>query len=240
MPTPQLPGFGDASAFTRWTKSIDYRLNLLFEKLNNVLANTGLSIPSPGVTQVDGTLNVLGTQNVSGTLNVSGNETVGGTLNVTGNTVIGGTLSLPNGIINNAALANPTAFGFGGNSSTGFAISTSSTAKSSVNIPVPTGFTQALIHCTVNGSAQNSTASSDFLFVSAHITMPSGDFGAGGEAFSGVAAGGWGNAAASAAGSFTSIGTGNITVSCMIRTGTAWGATGANIANVDATVTFLR
>jgi hypothetical protein len=60
MPTPQLPGFGDASAFTRWTKSIDYRFNLLFEKLNNVLANTGLSVPGPGVTQVDGNLSVAG------------------------------------------------------------------------------------------------------------------------------------------------------------------------------------
>jgi hypothetical protein len=96
------------------------------------------------------------------------------------------------------------------------------------------------VHCTVNASAQNSTGALDFMYVSADIALPGGGGGSGGEAFSGVAASAWGNAGASAAGNYTSIGTGNITVSCKVRTGTAWASTGANIANVDATVIFLR
>lgn len=59
MPTPTMPGFGDAGAFVRWAKGVEYSVRQLGEKLNNVLANTGLSIPAPGTTQLDGNLNIM-------------------------------------------------------------------------------------------------------------------------------------------------------------------------------------
>jgi hypothetical protein len=162
MPTPQLPGFGDASAFTRWTKSIDYRFNLLFEKLNNVLANTGLSIPSPGVTQVDGTLNVLGTENVSGNLNVTGDLTVSGTL------------VLPNGSVNDAWLTNPIRGDSAFSSASNFALTTTGTTPLvSQSWYTPTGFTTANVLIVGRVFAYNSTASLDYLFARSRVYVPS-------------------------------------------------------------------
>jgi hypothetical protein len=162
MPTPQLPGFGDASAFTRWVKSIDYRLNLLFEKLNNVLANTGLSVPGPGVTQVDGTFDVLGTENVSGNLNVTGDLTVSGTL------------VLPNGSVNDAWLTNPIRGDSAFSSASNFALTTTGTTPLvSQSWYTPTGFTTADVLIVGRVFAYNSTASLDYLFARSRVYVPS-------------------------------------------------------------------
>lgn len=124
--TPQLPrNMGDASGFMRWMKWVESSLSFVMEKLNNPFANTGLSVPGPGVTQVDGTLNVVGSETVSGNLTVSG------------------TLVLPNASVNNAALASPVTGGSSSASTTGFALSTTLTELAGIDITVPAGFTQA-------------------------------------------------------------------------------------------------
>ena len=152
-----------------------------------------------------------------------------------------GELFLRPGSVGNDALSNPTAFGFGGNSTTGFGVFTGATAKTAISIPIPAGYTRALVHCTANASAKNPNASLDYLYVAARIDLPSTLFGQGGEAFAGVETLAWGNASASAAGSYTDIGTGSITLSCMVRANSAtWAAQPANIANIDGTVVFLR
>ena len=177
MPTPQLPGFGDVSAFIRWKKSIDYRINLLFEKLNNVLANTGLSVPSPGVTQVDGTFNVLGTENVSGNLNVTGSATIGGATTISGATTVSGTngiqssnyvsgtsgwkfngtsLEANTGVIGNGALANPVTPNIVNVRTTGFAIPIPYTEVASINLTVPAGCTRLLANVTAWVQGYNS------------------------------------------------------------------------------------
>jgi hypothetical protein len=50
-------------------RGIDSKISKILERLNNVLANTGLSIPSPGTTQVDGNLVVLGSFTANGKIN---------------------------------------------------------------------------------------------------------------------------------------------------------------------------
>lgn len=170
--TPQPPR-NTPDGLIRWMKWVESKLSFILERLNNVLANTGLSVPSPGVTQVDGSLNVLGTENVSGTLNVSGNETVGGTLNVTGNTIIGGTLSLPNGIINNAALANPVRGDVTTANTSNFALSTSATTLASSTWALPSGFTSVTVDVTAKVYAINSTTGLDYVYARPRIVRVS-------------------------------------------------------------------
>jgi len=98
---------------------------------SSAFARSGTAVTAEGVTTVDGELDVAGT------------------LNVTGNTVIGGTLSLPNGIVDNAALANPVipqAVSFSGAGS----LTTAYSTATSVTVTVPAGFTSAVV--TASGS----------------------------------------------------------------------------------------
>lgn len=132
----------------------------------NPLATAGL-VPGPNALTVQGNLNVTGTENVSGTLNVTGPMTVGGTL------------SLPNGIINNAALANPVipVSAFANNSGyvlpAGFA---NRVTQAAVSFTVPTGSTRAIVFGQVSDSGTNSTASSDYIYSYLGVT-PGGSYG---------------------------------------------------------------
>lgn len=88
---------------------------------------------------------------------------------VSGNMEITGTLSLPAGIINNDALAAPVSPAASHAENWNFGITTSMAEKTRVTIPVPTGFTRALVHSTVTISAYNGTASDDNLYASCRI-----------------------------------------------------------------------
>lgn len=223
--TPDMP----RADLIKWMKGIEAQLSLLGERVNNPLANTGLTVPGPGVVECDGQFNVVG------------NETVSGTLNVTGNTVIGGTLSLPNGIINNAALTSPLspitlhadANNFGPTTGAGITIMTVSTT-------VPTGYTKALIiGMYMSAFAHNSTASTDSLYVNI-ATTPS--------------LAGWQVPSPSCpAGSWTSAyqqgtllipgltGGGTLSISGQVSTSAGnWAANASNVANLDVSILFLR
>jgi len=110
------------------------------------------------VTEVDGTLNVVGN------------------LNVSGPAVITGTLSLPAGIIDNAALASPVVPQSVNFTSSNFAIGTAVAVRASSTITVPAGFTSAVVTviARVLGFNPNTTAGSngtggDWLYIAAQI-----------------------------------------------------------------------
>jgi hypothetical protein len=228
MPAPLTP--------VKILEGIMARLTRIEQRLNNILAHTGLSVPAQGVTQVDGSLVVQNGEAKSG--NYAPGST-GWHLDHAGNAEFND-LTIRGGIIGNDALADPSTFGSGSSSVLGFNISTSFVLVAYATIPIPAGFTRALIHCTVDAAAQNTTASTDFMYVEAYMQTSVGVVTTGGQSFSEATAGAWANAAASWAGVLTSIGTGNITVGCAVKSGTAWAIAASNIANVNASVTFLR
>jgi hypothetical protein len=230
MPAPLTP--------VKILEGIMARLTRIEQRLNNVLAHTGLSVPAQGVTQVDGSLNVVGTENVSGNLNVSGNETVSGTLNVTGNTVIGGTLSLPNGIINNAALANPVGSDSAFSGASSFALSVTGANIITINKTVPAGFTSAVVTVFGRVAAINSTAAVDHLYLSVDVN------GAGGNQFGvPVAAGDFNTTGAGYSARLTGLtgGSSNIAAHVYASTGTAaWAANAGNGADLAVTYIWFR
>jgi hypothetical protein len=135
---------------------------------------SGTSVVAEDVTEVDGTLDVVGslvvdgTETVNGPLAVHGTAafdgatTIGGTLGVTGPTTLGapttvsgslgvsgpmtvtGTLSLPAGIINNDALTSPVVPGYV-NVASGVTFTTTTYGNVlSTTVTVPSGVTQLL------------------------------------------------------------------------------------------------
>jgi hypothetical protein len=232
--TPQLP----RDDLVKWMKGIESQLSLLHERMNNPLANTGLTVPTAGVVECDGTFNVVGTENVSGNLNVSGNETVSGTLNVTGNTVIGGTLSLPAGIINNAALANPVGSDSAFSGASSFALSVAGANIITINKTVPAGFTSAVVTVFGRVAAINSTAATDHLYLSVDVN------GAGGNQFGvPVAAGDFNTTGAGYSARLTGLtgGSSNIAAHVYASTGTAaWAANAGNGADLAVTYIWFR
>lgn len=86
-----------------------------------------------------------------------------------------GELLLRPGSIGNETLTNPV---FGdvdsGGSGVNFSVSTTSSAKYSGTIGVPTGFTRAVVLCSASVTAYNGTASFDYLTVQAAVNGVSG------------------------------------------------------------------
>lgn len=153
-----------------------------------------------------------------------------------GPVVIEGTLSLPAGIIDNDALSSPLEPGSAGLSHSNFALATTATVLAQASIPVPAGYTRAMVMNGVSAGAMNSTANPDFIYVSASINGTGG-----GETISTVYAGTYGSASAFAIRTLNGLSGGNITVEARVRSSTApWAANGVNIAHTNAIVLFLR
>jgi hypothetical protein len=161
---------------------------------------------------------------------------VNGSMNVAGAMSVTGTLSLPAGIINNDALANPLNVGRTSGAATNFALTTSPQTFALATIPVPSGFTTALVFvvCTVGGINPNAT--SDFLYSSAIINGALSN-----EVFGYVSASG-GSVAVTTAKSdiLTGLSGGSVSVAVSIHAGAAWTANSANRAYVEAQAVFLR
>lgn len=87
------------------------------------LARSGLSVPEEDVTQVDGSLNVVGDLNVSGAAEITG------------------TLSLPAGIIDNEALAKPVVPQTVWERASGFSVAVPWSTVITKTVTVPDGFT---------------------------------------------------------------------------------------------------
>lgn len=144
------------------------------------------------------------------------------------------------GKIGNDALASPVTADAGGISTTGFAVSGVFAREASVVIPIPVGFTRALVHVTAAASANNMTSFDDFLYVRASAILPGGATTNGSALYGVVHSGEWGTASASLAGVFSGLAPTGIIVSCEVQAISSWAANPANIANVDASVVFLK
>ena len=182
-------------------------------------AGTGMSPTDDGGMMVDGTM------------------TIGGELNVTGDTVIGGTLSLPKGIIDNDALTSPISPLTAHTDGTNFSLATGpNVAKLTVSVPVPSGYTRALVITSANMNANNTSASADYAYLGLRIN---GD------------AVGWSlaayappliycNVSNSASALLTGLGS-SFTVQAAASSASAnWAADVNNTINLDAIVMFLR
>lgn len=181
-------------------------------------------------------LATAGIQAVMDGIVVNGSETVNGPLVVNGAMSVTGTLDLPAGIINNDALANPLNVGRTSGAATNFALTTTPQTFALATIPVPSGFTTALVFvvCTVGGI--NPNTSSDFLYSSAIINGALSN-----EVFGYVSASG-GSVAVTTAKSdiLTGLSGGSVSVAVSIHTGAAWTASSSNRAYVEAQAVFLR
>jgi hypothetical protein len=154
-----------------------------------------------------------------------------------GNLKVGGTLDLPGGIIGNDALANPIITETSSNYLNNYAVDTISTVRVSLTFVVPDGFTQAVVMANPTGMAQNTTATTDYLYVQAVVNGVNG-----GEMYT---AAGPGLAVGIASPFHTTIygltGGQEIPIAVATRTGFGtWPASTANQANIYATVLFFR
>lgn len=140
--------------------------------LRNPFANTGLSVPGPGVVQVDGALVVQGGEARSG------NYTAGSTgwrLRPDG-TIEMNDAQIRGGIIGNDALTSPTKSEAIYASTTNFSLTTTPTNKLTKTLTVPTGFTSAAITVTArvfifnpNTTGGYDGAGGDYLYGAANI-----------------------------------------------------------------------
>lgn len=132
----------DPDPISRMVGEVQRGRRELGQRMNYLLRNAGLKV-------------------ASGALHVLRKLVVEGELLVTGDTRIEGTLSLPAGIIDNEALANPVRYDSGfANSVDHPTITTSEQALATFSIPVPEGFTKALVICIAQLGVRNTSGSS--------------------------------------------------------------------------------
>ena len=143
-------------------------------------------------------------------------------------------LTLRGGIIGNAALTSPVAMDNASGASNGFAVTIADQDLAVATIPVPAGYSQALVFIEVTTSAYNNTAVYAYLYVQALVNgiatrlMPAGT--------------GTGTATVSTAKSVTLTGLsgGTISVAARVRCDNGWAAAAANRAYSETIVVFLR
>jgi hypothetical protein len=233
-----MPGFD----FVRWMKSIESKISFILERLNNVLANTGLSVPAPGVTQVDGSLVVQNGEAKSGNYAAG---SAGWHLDHAGNAEFND-LTIRGGIIGNDALTNPVVPGVVNLYASFFGLGTGAYAEvTGQDLTVPAGCTQLLF----DGSAAldcynpkttggNNGAGGDYLYARVKI----GSLTSPGDWATGVSGGG-GNATATAgyAALITGLTPGS-TIRASVYGVSDYGIASAsgNIARLNATLIWLR
>ena len=241
--TPHIPGFSLDGLIKRF-KDIEYSVRLLQEKLNHVFDNTGLSVPGPGTTQVDGNLNVLGILNMLGTAIVSGTNGIKSSnfaTGVSGWNLTGTQVEINTGAIGNSALVHPLAFDGNGGATTNFALSTtgSSVALGAVTNTVPAGMTKMASFVVGNITAVNPTASLDYLECKVGIIDPSSTNFAGNTQYTPVSgSNGSGHVSASKYGLLSGL-SGGQSVTHYISAWSAnanWAANASNIADVQAII----
>ena len=189
----------------------------------DALAGTGMSTPSRGTTQADGSFIVNGDIDVHGTANFDGNTT------------IGGNLSMPNGIIQSDWLANlvtPQSVWKG--TTADFGLGTGWSALTAQTQNAPSGATSVIVHGFVRLVATNTTASKDYLYSDLDIAGSS----CGGFATP-VAAGDVGTSFCSFARVLT--GVSSVTLTAYGSTGSAsWGTGTGNVCQISASVLWFR
>lgn len=167
-----------------------------------------------------------------------GIKPVAGGINITGDLSVSGTISsLPSGSISNNALASPIQTATSSNYINNYAISTTSTARASLTLTVPSGFTQAIVISNPTAMGLNNTAAADYLYVQAVVNGVNG-----GELYTNAGPGLAVGLASPFHTTLTGLTAGQaITVAVATRAGNAaWAASTSNQANIYATAIFLR
>lgn len=202
---------------------------------SSLLRSAGIRVSHEGMS-IESALEILGSLDVSGSLGVTGPMVVGGTLDVTGDAVFSGDLAVPNGSISNAALASPVTAGIGSGSGSGFGVATSPAVVASGSIPVPAGYSQALVIATSGITAVSATASATQVYAATEIG------GAGGAELWVLTDGAAYTATVTTAHARTMTGLsgGSISIGARVRSTIAWGAHPANSAVVSASALFFR
>lgn len=242
MPTPPpSPIHPDGSGLIKWIKGIEAFTRLLAEKLNHIFEGTGLSVPSPGVTQVDGSLIVQNGEAKSGNY-ASGSA--GWHLGNDGNAEFNA-LTLRGGIIGNDALTNPSSPQAIYDSVQNFGLTTTLTNIRTTNVTIPAGFTKAAVQLTVrayatnpNTTGGNNGAGGDYLYAEANINgyngyaLPTGVSGS--------------NGSGTNVSTFALVLTGltpggTVVLQCAAQTGfLSWAANASNTADVSAMIVWYR
>lgn len=163
-----------------------------------------------------------------------------GYTNFNGNMKVTGTLELPAGIIGNDALANPVGAASAHVDAENFALDTgASVEKVRATFTVPEGFTQALVFATATMGANNTSASTDNMYLACVVNGSS----PGWQSKTAVVNGVSGNVANSATKLLTDLGS-TFYVSAVASSGNnAWPAPGPGNGthiNLDAMVIYLR
>lgn len=153
MPTAELPRDFMAELF-----ALKARLAIVEQR--SPLANTGMSVPGPGTTQVDGSLDIVGNLDVTGAATISGPTTVSGTNGIKSSNYVAGSagwkfdgtsLEVSDGVVRNGALANPVSPNVANATGSNFALTTTFAEVAGMNVTVPVGYSQLL--ATVTGFA---------------------------------------------------------------------------------------
>ena len=184
-----------------------------------------------GIRAIDNGIVVEGSETINGPLAVNGDSEINGSMS------INGPLNLQPGSIQNDSLADPTyPYAFHADAQN-FALGNGDNLPVvSVTVPVPAGFTRAVVNATASLSAANSTSATDTLYCGLKVNGS-------GPGFSGrvgVAPGVAANPSKTAGVLLTSLGS-SFTIEGTASTFAApWPADMKNNANLDGTVIFLR
>lgn len=138
----------------------------------------------------------------------------------------------------NSMLASPIVPAVGHGDGVNFPVTTTATDRAIVTIPVPAGYTRAMVTATASLSAYNPTLSGDYIYVSAHIA---GDVTLGYSMPQGVSPDDSSQTSQTATALLTGL-SGSFDVKASVKTAFAAfsTATTGNVCNIDATVLFLR
>jgi hypothetical protein len=238
MAQPGLAGsqFPSEDALIRRIKDLERDVQEL--RSANQLAPAGIKAVDGGIV-VEGSETVNGPLTINGATDITGAMDVTGNADFTGNVHIGGTLDLPAGIIGNDALSDPIVPGAYHSDIQNIAITSGpNVEKLRIDVPVPAGYTRALVSLTATMNMLNNSGATDSAFLGANIN--------------GISPG-WSSNATAAAGAEVALsntvtllveglagGTLPLTGKASTNTGT-WAASGSSsVMNLNATVLFLR
>jgi len=198
----------------------------------NQLSPAGIRAVDGGIV-VEGSMDVQGAETVSGTLGVSGKATF------TGDMRVEGTLSLPNGIIDNAALSDPIVPGAYHADIQNISITGGpNVEKLRIDVPVPAGYTRALVSLTATMNMLNNSGATDSAYLGANINGVSPGWSANQTAANGAEVALSNTVTLLVEG--LSGGTFPLTGKASSDAGT-WAASGSSsVMNLNATVLFLR
>jgi len=230
MAQPGLAGsqFPSEDALIRRIKDLERDVQQL--RSANQLGAAGIRAVPDGIV-------VEGSETVNGPLSINGETTVDGDSVFNGSLSINGPLNLQPGSIQNDSLAAPTyPYAFHADAQN-FALGNGDNLPIvSVTVPVPAGFTRAVVNATANLSAANSTAATDTLYCGLKINGS----GPGYSGRAGVPPGVAANPSKTAGVLLTSLGSSFIIEGTASTAAAPWPANMNNNVNLDGTVIFLR